>query len=577
MRSPTPEQTSSITAPLALVGVGLAFAALPVAGQTVFWAFLLVALSISVRILFFRKNRRLPPLSVKLLVLAGGLGGVLLQFGTIVGVEAGLSVLLVLVSLKFLEAASRRDLQVLTLLGFFLALCDLFFAQDLSRWVYVGGVLAWLTLAVVFSHTNGLPGGFRAAVRTTVLLFLQALPLICILFLFFPRIYGGFRFQFSRSLQSGTGMSDLMQPGSMASLALRHDIALQVSFPDGNLPSQADMYWRGLVLWRGDGLSWVRVDNLSTEKRKNTLSGPSIRQRIVLQPHGGRWLFALDRPASIIQRTSLEPGGYLRSHRQIFYPMSYEVVSRPENRELTLHEDQLAIALQQPQNVSPRVRALAESWRTVAQSDADIVAAALAFFRTNGFAYSLTPGIYGQNELESFLFDRRLGFCEHYAGAFASLMRLAGVPSRVVLGYHGGQFNRHGNYVTVRQSDAHAWCEVWLKGKGWQRVDPTSVIAPERITAGFESYIESQAAQGSGTGPNVKGFASWQNAIRDFRLVWDSLAYRWDLWILNFDEEGQRSFLLMLGMGAWEWTSIAGMLAVGVLFFVGLVGILDPP
>jgi hypothetical protein len=127
--------------------------------------------------------------------------------------------------------------------------------------------------------------------------------------------------------------------------------------------------------------------------------------------------------------------------------------------------------------------------------------------------------------------------------------------------------------VTVRQSDAHAWCEIWLENTGWQRIDPTSVIVPERITSGFEGYLESQAAQSGETGLRTSGFASWQNAIRDVRLLWDSLAYRWDLWVLNYDEEGQRSFLLLLGLGAWEWTSLAGFLVAGVILFVGIIGL----
>lgn len=372
-------------------------------------------------------------------------------------------------------------------------------------------------------------------------------------------------------------MSDRMQPGSMASLALQHDIAFQVSFPDGDMPSQPDLYWRGLVLWRGDGLTWVRVDNLHLDHgspvKRDRSAQPKVRQRIVLQPHGGRWMFALDRPAHAIQHGSLQPGGFLQSYRPVIYPISYEIISRLDNREISLPSEKRELALQVPPNVSPRVRALAESWRALASSDREIVAKAISFFRDSGFAYSLTPGVYEQNELEAFLFDRRLGFCEHYAGAFASLMRLAGVPARVVIGYHGGQFNRHGNLVTVRQSDAHAWTEVWLKEVGWQRVDPTTVIAPERITAGFEGYLESQAAQSGDISSQTRRFAAWQNAVRDVRLLWDSIAYRWDLWVLNFDEESQRTFLLMLGLGALEWSSLAGILALGVILFIAAIGL----
>lgn len=556
-----------------LTGIGLGLATLPLGSQTATWALVLVVVCVAARFFLATKKRRLPPVWIKVLVLVVGVTGILLQYGSVIGIDAGLSILLVLISLKFLEANSSRDLQVLALLGFFLALCDLFFAQDLGRWFYVGGILLWLVFAVVFSQTRGVPGAVRAAFRVAVLMFLQALPLIVAMFLFFPRIYGGFRFQFSRSTQGLSGMSDRMEPGSLSSLALRQDVAFRADFPDGNLPTQSDLYWRGMVLWRGDGLTWVRGGTLSSERRVNSLGGERVKQRIVLQPYGGRWLFALDRPASIVGRATLEPGGYLQSLRPVFYPISYEVVSRPENRELSLPGDQRAYALQKPQHPSPQATALAEGWRAAARSNADIVEAATRFFQSSGFEYSLNPGTYGPNELDSFLFSRRLGFCEHYAGAFATLMRLAGVPSRVVLGYHGGQFNRHGNYVIVRQSDAHSWCEVWLEGRGWQRIDPTSLIAPGRITSGFDSYLDAQTGPVDDLAAQAGGKFTWQGLIRDTKLLWDSLAYRWDLWVLNFDEEGQSSFFLLLGIGAWEWTSVAGMLAGGAALAVGGLGV----
>lgn len=320
-------------------------------------------------------------------------------------------------------------------------------------------------------------------------------------------------------------------------------------------------------------MTWMRASNLSTELRRNTSAGTRVRQRIVLQPHGGRWLFALDRPVAAPQRYFMQPGGFLQTERPVYYPLPYEVVSRPENRETRIPADQKRQALSVPPNLPASVANLAAGFRKDAKDEAEIVAAALRYFQENEFVYSLTPGTYGISPLEEFLFQRRSGFCEHYAGAFATLMRAAGVPSRVIIGYHGGQFNRHGQYVIVRQSDAHAWCEVWHEGKGWRRVDPTSVIAPDRITAGLDTYLENQASQTDDGQAQTRTISPWRNLIGDARLLWDSLAYRWDLLVLNFDEENQRSFLLSIGLGAWDWGSLISLLFGGIALVVVVIAL----
>jgi transglutaminase-like putative cysteine protease len=558
---------------LLFFAAGLLLAAVPLIGQTSIIALTILGGSAILRCGLAWRGVPPPNLLVKLGILSLGIAAVVVQYGAITGIEPGLGVLVVLVSMKFLEAHARRDMQVLALLGYFILLCDLFFAQDLARWLYVGFVLAVLTIGLSYLETSGAPRGFRTAVLAGAKLVAFALPLIILLFLFFPRVYGGFRFQFSRSVQGAAGIDDRMQPGTLSALALRQDIAFRADFPDGNPPPQAELYWRGLVLWRGDGLNWSRGGTLPSEKRPNSLAGDRIRQRIVLQPHGARYMFALDRPVGGVNKATLEAGGFLFSSRPIYYPLVYEVISRPENRETKLLSEQRAEALRKPLHASEAVRKLAADWREKGASDAAVIRQALGFFQNSGFEYSLAPGVYAQNELDDFLFHRRVGFCEHYAGAFATLMRLAEIPSRVVIGYHGGQFNRHGNYVIVRQSDAHAWCEVFIDGTGWQRVDPTSVIAPDRISAGFESYLENQAAQGDEGGAQSLGGNRWSDALRDARLMWDSLAYRWDLWVLNFDEETQRSFLLSVGLGAWDWSSMAVMLAIALGVGVAVIGL----
>lgn len=542
------------TTPLLANCIGLAAAVLPLIDKIAPWALAMFAGALAVRLLVNRLHLPLPSIWLKILVLALGLAGIAMTYGSLLGIEPGLGILLILVSLKLLETNTVRDFQVLTLLGWFLCLCGLFFSQELTMWIYIALIGGLLTAGLVRFHRGDGERSFRKSISFAATLLLQATPVILLLFLFFPRMYGSFRFSFSRAIANQTGMSDRMEPGSVASLATNTEPAFRVEFPDGNMPPTSQLYWRGGVLWRGDGLTWVRGNLTRTEPFINRLEGPRIRQRVMLQPHGARWIFALDRPATFEPNMSFEPGGYLQSNKPILFPMRYEVTSRPENHELALLPEQQREALARPSHVSPEVEALVTSWRANARDEGDVLRAALDYFAKNNFVYSLDPGSYGANSLDEFLFRRRSGFCEHYAGAFATLMRIAGIPARVVIGYHGGEFA--GSYLIVRQSDAHAWCEVWIHNSGWTRIDPLDAIAPERIQSGMGSFLENRTSDGAGAaGAGGRRSASFQSFMHAMRLAWDNLNYQWNLRVLNFDEETQQAFFAVLGFGIRDWPS----------------------
>ncbi len=558
------------TAPLVAMFCGLGLATAPLFSRVAGWALAAFVVACVTRLHLNRRAARLPSLALKVVLFGASAGAIAMTYGTMLGIEPGLTILLVLVALKVVETNGERDFQVLALLGYFLCLCALFFSQDLLLWLYVGLVFALLSAAVIRFHSGA--GGAWRPIRTALALTLQAAPIVALLFVFFPRTSSGFRFQFSRSLLGTAGMSDRLSPGSVASLALNEDIAFRVEFPDGNTPPISQMYWRGPVLWRGDGLTWIAGPPLPLERRTGQLGGPAIRQQISLQPHGGRWIFALDRPLGDSPRFEIQPGGFLLNARPVFSTLHYPIVSRPDNHELTLPIEQMRAALAAPPLApSPRVAALIREWKTDAANGREIVDRALRHFHVEKFSYSLNPGSYGENALDEFLFERRIGFCEHYAAAFATLMRLAGLPARVVLGYHGGELNRLGKYVIVRQSDAHAWAEVWLQGAGWQRVDPTEVIAPDRISSGLASYLQTR---GNALDPSAAGDSDaargWRDLTRELNLAWDNINYQWELRVLNFDEDNQRAFLVQLGFAAIQWiplafitlTAIAGVLAL---------------
>lgn len=560
------------TPPLVAVEVALILAAIPIFSRMAGWVVGLFFAACGARLLMNRPGARLPSLPMKALLFGLGGGGIFLTYGVFVGIEPGLSALLVLVSLKLLETNTVRDFQVLALLGFFLALCDLFFTQTFGLWLYVAAVFTLLTAALIHFHRGPGAGRFGRSARLGGVLLLQALPIVLLLFLFFPRSRQAF-FQFSQPPLATTGMSDHLSPGSIASLALGNEVVFRAEFPDGNIPSMSAMYWRAGVLWRGDGLNWTHGPPRAPDRRLGQLGGAAIRQRIILQPHGARWLFALDRPATTIRGASLEAGSVLQNDRTVQKAMQYEVISRPDNRETVLLADHRAESLRKPAYISPRVQALVIRWRTSHADDRALVDAAVRYFRNERFTYTLEPGTYGADAFDDFLFVRRAGFCEHYAAVFASLMRAADIPSRVVIGYHGGEYNARGRYVIVRQSDAHAWCEVWIKGDGWLRVDPTDVIAPDRLNSGLADYLANRAAANPANAPASAATTGWREIRRELRLVWDNLNYQWDLRVLGFDEDSQRTFFSSVGLGDFRWAELTVTLFTGTALLLGALGL----
>lgn len=541
--------------PLYLASAALLLAVLPLIGKLAAWVLVFFAGCAVIRCVMEYRGTRLPGTMFRLALAAGGIALVHLQYGTLVGLEAGLSVLLVLNSVKILEARHPRDFNMLVVLGWFLCLTQLFFYQDLLNCLYAFALFLLLSAALVQVHRRP-QKRMLPSIRVAGALLLQALPLVLLLFLLFPRSFGGFRFQFSPTLFGTTGMSDRLYPGSVAAIATSDKIAFRVYFREGEVPTYPSLYWRGGVLWQGNGLNWAPDPELSAGRAHEKLAGRGIWQRIVIEPHGDRWLFALDWPADASPGVKMEPGNFLRSRKPLFSTYRYEAISRPANRETQMpgYIRKQSLELPPDGTISPKVEALVAGWRATAGSDSGVVEEALRFFRKGGFRYTLSPGTYSSAALDEFLFERREGFCEHFAGAFATLMRVAGIPSRVVVGYQGGEYNRHGNYVIVRQSDAHAWCEVWQEGLGWERVDPTTAIAPVRTNSGLSSYLESSANREEGveTARQSEGIIGVREMIRDLRLVWDTVNYQWDLRVLNFDHETQRTFLALLGLERFQ-------------------------
>jgi len=539
--------------PLILLAVAMLFTVPPLFGNLVWWVPASFVGSLLARFLMEWYGTRLRSRIWKLIFMTAGVGGVALSYRTLIGPEPGLCICLVLIAVKILEAHTARDFHILAALGWFFSLAVLMISQGLGTALFSGAAfLVVLASVLQFHRRSPARRAFLVPLQNSAILILQALPLVIILFFFFPRGSGGFRFIMNRSATGSTGMSDTLSPGGIASLALSNAVSFRVEFPDGGMPPPPELYWRGGVFTKGDGLNWRPTKAAALWWNPEPLEGKPIRQRIILQPHGNRWLFALDKPGPAPRGARLASGNVLIANQAVFSTFQYEVTSQSENGKSEILPTERKICLQLPPTISPTIRALAQSWKNDTTDSHAIVGKGLQFFQNGKFRYSLSPGDYGEDGLDDFLFRRRTGFCEHYAAAFATLMRAAGIPSRVVVGYQGGEFNALGRYLVVRQSYAHAWCEVWVPGGGWERVDPTAVIAPERVNMGFDSFIQMRAA--SGAGATEAGISRISMALRrggilhDLQLAWETLGYEWETHVTGFDEEAQQSLFFRFGL-----------------------------
>ena len=540
--------------PLLWLSAALLFLVPTFISSIVIWAPAVFLCALLAKFWMEKRDRRLRSIVLKIVLAVAGFGAVFVSYGSPRGLEPGVTLLVLLASLKILESHTARDFHVLIMVGWVLCLCAFLLSQDFAIALCVLAAFVLLVTALVQFHRRTAPGGaVWPPLSTALKLFAQALPIVALLFFFFPRGTGAMRLRLPGKPGDTTGFSGELSPGTVAAVAASDDLAFRVEFPDRNMPPRPSLYWRGAVLWQGDGLNWTVGAGLGRARASGRRTATPIRQRITIEPHAGRWLFALDRPLDAPPGATLAPGRYLSSVRPVSSIRRYDVLSAPEAGEDNLHPRERNASLHPPSTVSPAMRGLVDSWKTQTPEPREIAKRALEFFRTQGFVYSLSPGQYvGSEALDDLLFRRKSGFCEHYAAAFATLMRLAGIPSRVVVGYLGGQFNQYGNYLLVRQSDAHAWCEIWLADTGWTRVDPTSVIAPERVNLGSLREMQRTSVRNeanASAAPANRQLPS-SGVLGEVRLAWDTVSYAWDSQVLSFDLEGQRDFLASFGLDA---------------------------
>ena len=504
------------------------------------------------------KDERLPGRWVLFLLVIVGCSGILIEFRSLFGRDAGVAMLVVFMAMKLLELKSQRDAVVVVVLGYFLLLTHYFYSQSIPTGLWLLFAL-WLVTATLIRLHGGPASTTRASLRYAASLCLQAIPFMLVLYLLFPRISGPLWGLPSDAHAGMTGLSDTMSPGSISRLAQSADIAFRARFST-TPPAKQKLYWRGPVMEQFDGTTWRLHDNRRTSPQLETLSAP-FRYVMTLEPHNQRWILALDAPVQLPEGLNASNVLAVTQRLPVTERRRYELAASLDYR-FNVDEDPRALSrnLALPPGVNPQARALAERWRNSDHRPSAIIGQAQALFAAE-FTYTLQPPLLGQNGIDEFLFKTRRGFCEHYAGAFVFLMRAAGIPARVVSGYQGGEFNPLDGYLVIRQSDAHAWAEVWLEGQGWVRVDPTASVSPTRIETGIADALP--------FGEPLPALVQWRaDWLRTLRYRWEAVNNAWNQHILGYDPQRQRELLSRLGLPDTDWRSLATVLGIACSLLV---------
>jgi transglutaminase-like putative cysteine protease len=550
---------------------GLAMAAAPHAGRVPVWTTAFCAALALWRLGGLAGRVALPGRTVRALLALAFTVGVFASHGGILGRDPGVTMLVGFAGLKLLETRSRRDAFVATLAGTFLAIASVLFTQAIPVGLYLLATLVVLTASLVALAVPGEALPPRRQLTLAATLLAQASPVALALFVLFPRLPGPL-WSLPADAHAGTsGLSDTMNPGYLSQLGLSDAVAFRVK-PDGALPPGAELYWRGPVLWATDGRNWSAGDAGSAPPPPLEATGPAIGYTVTLEPHGRRWLFALDLPTEVPAGATLRGDYQVLAARPVRSRTQYRAASATRYRLGGLDPEQRRAALALPSGSHAGAVALARGWAAQGLAPEGLVSRALAHFRDEPFVYTLAPPLMLGDPVDEFLFGARRGFCEHFAAAFTVLMRAAGVPARVVTGYQGGEINPIDGYLVVRQRDAHAWTEVWIEDRGWVRVDPTAAVSPTRVEGGLAAALPGALSRFGGL--VLDEDSGVVRLLLNVRHSWDAVNNWWNRWVLGFEAERQRQVLRRIGVDPADWRRMGTALLLlvgGPVLVVGWV------
>ena len=488
------------------------------------------------------RSRCLPNRWLLFLLTLLGIGLLFSQLRGVFGRDAGTALIVVALGLKLLEIRSRRDVILISYLAFIVAASVFLYEQSILMAAYMLLVSVLLLATLISLHAKQAPTPL--AFKTASMIMVQALPLAVVVFVFFPRLEAPRWLWLQDENKAMSGLTNTLEPGSIGELSLSDALVFRVRFA-GKIPPPQQRYWRGPVYTKTDGVSWAASPN-DHQPSAVALSGESYSYTILMEPQKESWVFALEIPESF--DVSLRKNAYqqLLTSKPPNERAEYRITSRPVYNTGALSPSERQANLQLPAKPSNRQRALIEALQGFAGQPEAFIQKLLQHFRTEQFYYTLTPPLMLHDPIDTFLFETRTGFCSHYATAFVYLLRIAGIPARVVGGYQGGEMNKVGGFLEVKQADAHAWAEAWLEHKGWVRFDPTAAIAPERIERGVN--VDLQIASGVVNFGTIVAKSDALDWLKRSRQLWQSIDYNWQRWVINYNPSNQNRFLQSLGI-----------------------------
>jgi protein-glutamine gamma-glutamyltransferase len=499
------------------------------------------------RLMIFNGRWSYPGTFIKIVLVAMVSAGVISGYKVKYGLEPAVALLLSGFALKLLEMKSRRDVLVITYLGFFAASLQLLFSQSIVSALYVLVSLLIVSSSLIALHQAAEQERWFAPLQKSVVMFAQSMPLLLAMFLVLPRLPPFWSVPMP-SNGARTGMSDSMEPGNVTRLAQSDALAFRVTF-DKALPPNHALYWRGIALGDFDGRRWQQSGREAQPQpvanAKWSDDADVLNYSIIMEATQQPWLFTIVYAQGDDDRLRYDNEFNIRYKEPIRNRLSLQIHSvttaRLDEQLSPYHRRALQYV---PKTSNPQTQKMARQWREEVQSDTEYVSRVLNFFRDENFFYTLEPPPLGPHAVDDFLFSTRRGFCEHYASAFSVLMRAAGIPARVVVGYQGGARHEAERYVTVRQLDAHAWAEVWLEGRGWVMVDPTSAVAPQRIELGSDALKDDPGYLADEPFSPLKySGVAW---LQKLQSQYDYVNYLWHVWVLDYDNKRQFEVLTAL-------------------------------
>lgn len=548
----------------------IVLASLPQLTRSPYWLIAAAAVYTAMVLAVTRHKGPSPARTVKWLLIVGGVAGIKLTYGHIVGRDPGMSLFMLMALLKILEIHTDRDRMVALCMAYFLLAANLFFHQSVVMAAHMI-FSVWVTTAVMI-HIQDPRSRWRRHLRTSGTLVLQALPVMVVLFFLFPRIQGSL-WGVPKSDTGTTGFTSRLSLGDVTNIVQTNEVAFRAAF-DQEPPPVTERYWRGIVFWSFDGVTWTRSRSGPPRGALPTRQQPST-YTITIEPSGARWMFALDLPDKAAPDTWMDADHTLRAIAPIVQRTSYQLTSFRRYRTLSATAWEIRRGLQLPEGSNPRTVALGRRLAAEHATPSAIVAAALDYMIRGGFTYTLNPPPPLSDPVDQFLFDTKKGYCEHFAAAFTLLMRAAGVPARVVGGYLGGEANPYSNYLIIRQSDAHAWVEVLSDDKGWQRIDPTALVAPNRVSRSLAEAVPQEELPAYLA---FEGYGLAGEGLRALRLSWDAVNLNWHRWVASYSHRHQARLLSRVGisMETWRGAALSGLAAVLLTVIIVAAVVLRP-